>query len=71
MKVQSVITLNHKTGPVNITIEAETPEVCAHLANSIKGHFAKPQSDRDKLQKTAKEMIDQRSKDLFRSMGLS
>ncbi len=39
MTARATVTLDHKSGPVLITIEAATPEVAAHLANSLRGHF--------------------------------
>ena len=39
MKTKATVTLEHKTGPVKIDIEAATPEVAAYIANRIKEIF--------------------------------
>ena len=40
MPVKSHVKLDHKSGPVTITIEAATPEVAAYMANRLKDIFS-------------------------------
>lgn len=38
-QVKAEVRLDHKTGPVVITVQAQTPEVAAYMANRIKEIF--------------------------------
>lgn len=52
------VRLDHKTGPVVIAIEAETPEVASYMANRIKEIFG------------AKKSSQSAFHDIFKDMGL-